>query len=143
MVDEDFDGFLARLRAAASAEQRQELLAHATDAIGTWSSATCVVWLGRLAADPLVGLDDVDGVSARPLGGWDEFAASAVLLEALFARAAELDVADAIGWPRTLPPMRCVGESGVRSCGCSASSACSSRKSRSYSASGTCGASSV
>ena len=108
MVDEDFDGFLARLRAAASAEQRQELLAHATDAIGTWSSATCVVWLGRLAADPLVGLDDVDGVRARPLAGWDEFAASAVLLEALFARAAELDVADAIGWPRTLPPMRCV-----------------------------------
>jgi hypothetical protein len=41
------------------------------------------------------------------------------------------------------PPIRCVGESGVRSCGCSASRACSSRKSASYSASVISGASST
>jgi len=43
----------------------------------------------------------------------------------------------------TAPPMRCVGESGVRSSGCAASIACSSWNSRSYSASGICGASST
>ncbi|CFW33756.1 Uncharacterised protein [Bordetella pertussis] len=49
---------------------------------------------------------------------------------------------------RTLPnsasgaaPTRCVGESGVTSSGCSASSACRSRMSASYSASGTLGSS--
>ena len=42
-----------------------------------------------------------------------------------------------------LPATRCVGESGVRSAGWSASSACSSRNRRSYSASGIVGASST
>jgi hypothetical protein len=43
----------------------------------------------------------------------------------------------------TAPITRCVGESGVMRCGCAASSACSSRNTRSYSASGTVGSSST
>jgi hypothetical protein len=43
----------------------------------------------------------------------------------------------------TWPSTRCVGESGVRSSGCAASSACSSWNRRSYSASGISGASST
>jgi hypothetical protein len=43
----------------------------------------------------------------------------------------------------TAPSTRCVGESAVTRCGCSASIACSSWNSASYSASGTVGASST
>ncbi len=93
MVDEDFDGFLARLWAATSAQEWRGIVDLAIAAAATVDGSVCLDWLRRLGNVSLVsdrGIDDRPGSTTV-----DESAALADLLQALLSRSAILDLPDA------------------------------------------------
>lgn len=97
MVDEDFDGFLARLWAATSVQEWRGIVDLAIEAIRARPADTCLAWVRRLEAldHDLVPHDDSHRTPDWALGlvGIDH---DMRLLEALLARLSALGVPDAL-----------------------------------------------